>query len=114
MRSEVLLERFRYTGRGKNQKQNDSKMKTNPIRAAKLSVKGTQFRQVLECAGRAQRRRRFRTRTQSGVALRLPPQSKRLPRFTAPMRLQNWRSKLPLNPCQERGQPCPREAQARN
>jgi hypothetical protein len=36
-------------------------------------------RQVLECAGRAQRRGRFQTRTQSGVApagAGLPPQSK--------------------------------------
>ena len=46
-------------------------------------------RQVLDCAGKAQRRRRFRVGVtqrltnlfpQSGVALRLPPQSKTLPR----------------------------------
>jgi len=50
------------------------------------------FREVLECAGRAQRRRRFRTQSQSGVALRLPPQSKK----------------------PERGQPCPPEPKFRN
>jgi len=50
------------------------------------------FRQVWECAGIAQRRRRFRTQSQSGVALRLPPQSKK-----------------PV-----RGQPCPRETKSRH
>src|SRR6185503_18184446 len=108
-----MFERLRFTGRGKNQKQKDDKMKTTPIRAAKLSVNRPKSRQVLECAGRAQRRRRFRTRIQSGVALRLPPQSKRLRSFMVPMCVQSSR-RFYVNRCQKRGQPCPREPKSRN
>jgi hypothetical protein len=48
-------------------------------------------RQVLDCAGRAQRRRRFQTRTQRGVApagAGLPPQSKNVLQFMVPARVQ--------------------------
>ena len=62
-------------------------MKTTQTRVTTFSEERAQSRQVLECAGRAQRRRRFRTRNESGVALRLPPQSKR-PGHGQPCRLE--------------------------
>ena len=58
----------------------------------------------MECAGTAKRRRRFQNAvgdSQSGVALRLPPQSKTRSgwrRFMAPMCVQFCRSRLPLKP----------------
>ena len=54
---------------------------------------------VLDCAGRAQRRRRFAEAapcrvSQSGVALRLPPQSKRLSRHYSTLQLAEMNDRL--------------------
>jgi hypothetical protein len=71
---------------------------------AKLNVPGSQDN-VMDCAGRAQRRRRFRPHEggrmkenlthESGVALRLPPQSKSFARLNTAMTTSQLRHVAP-------------------